>query len=55
MLLLAVCTLLTATATSLPVLAFWRFLQGLLTPGVFIITIAYITEEWPAHRVPSRP
>jgi YNFM family putative membrane transporter len=52
MLLLALCTLLTATATSLPVLAFWRFLQGLLTPGVFIITIAYVTEEWPAHRVP---
>jgi YNFM family putative membrane transporter len=52
MLLLAVCTLLTATATSLPALAFWRFLQGLLTPGVFIITIAYVTEEWPAARVP---
>jgi YNFM family putative membrane transporter len=52
MLLLAVCTLLTATATSLPVLALWRFLQGLLTPGVFIITIAYVTEEWSAVRVP---
>jgi YNFM family putative membrane transporter len=52
MLLLAVCTLLTATATSLQMLAFWRFLQGLVTPGVFIITIAYVTEEWPASRVP---
>jgi YNFM family putative membrane transporter len=52
MLLLAACTLCTATATSLPALAWWRFLEGLLTPGVFIITIAYITEEWPAHRVP---
>ncbi len=49
---LALCTLLTATATSLPMLAMWRFLQGLVTPGIFIITIAYITEEWPALLVP---
>jgi len=52
MLLLAVCSLLTATATSLPVLAAWRLLQGLVTPGIFIITIAYVTEEWPALLVP---
>lgn len=52
MFVLAVCTLFTATATSLPVLAVWRFLQGLLTPGIFIITIAYVTEEWPALLVP---
>jgi YNFM family putative membrane transporter len=49
---LALCTLMTATATSLPALAVWRFFQGLLTPGIFIITIAYITEEWPALLVP---
>ena len=49
---LAICTLLTATATSLDTLALWRLLQGLLTPGVFILTIAYITEEWPALLVP---
>jgi YNFM family putative membrane transporter len=49
---LAVCTLLTATSTGLETLAFWRFLQGLVTPGIFIITIAYITEEWPALLVP---
>jgi predicted MFS family arabinose efflux permease len=49
---LAVCTLLTATATSLPALALWRLLQGLVTPGIFIITIAYVTEEWPALQVP---
>jgi len=52
MLVLAVCTLLTATATSLVVLAAWRLLQGLVTPGIFIITIAYVTEEWPARLVP---
>jgi len=49
---LAVCTLCTATATGLHMLAFWRFLQGLVTPGIFIITIAYVTEEWPALLVP---
>jgi predicted MFS family arabinose efflux permease len=49
---LGVCTLLTATANTLNVLAFWRFLQGLLTPGIFIITIAYVTEEWPPILVP---
>jgi MFS transporter, YNFM family, putative membrane transport protein len=49
---LAICTLLTATATSLPMLAVWRLLQGLVTPGIFIITIAYVTEEWPALLVP---
>jgi predicted MFS family arabinose efflux permease len=52
MLLLAASALLTATATSLPALAAWRLLQGLVTPGIFIITIAYITEEWPALQVP---
>ena len=49
---LALCTLLTATASSLTELAAWRLLQGLVTPGIFIITIAYITEEWPPHLVP---
>jgi predicted MFS family arabinose efflux permease len=52
MILLAVCSLLTATATSLTMLAIWRLLQGLVTPGIFIITIAYVTEEWPALLVP---
>ncbi len=49
---LGVCTLMTSTATSLATLAMWRFLQGLVTPGIFIITIAYVTEEWPALLVP---
>ena len=49
---LALCTILTATASSLTELAAWRLLQGLVTPGIFIITIAYITEEWPPHLVP---
>jgi YNFM family putative membrane transporter len=48
---LAVPTLLTATSTSLGVLIFWRFLQGLVMPGIFAIAIAYITEEWPRQSV----
>lgn len=50
---LALLALLTATATNLTALAVWRLLQGLVTPGIFILTIAYITEEWPAARVPQ--
>ncbi|HEX6545444.1 MAG TPA: MFS transporter [Bryobacteraceae bacterium] len=52
MMALSVVTFLTATASNLHALIAWRFLQGLLTPGIFIITIAYITEEWPAALVP---
>ncbi|MGH9624200.1 MAG: MFS transporter, partial [Bryobacteraceae bacterium] len=49
---LAVVTALAATAPTLHALILWRLLQGLLTPCIFIITIAYVTEEWPAHLVP---
>lgn len=45
---LTVVTALCATATSLPQLIAWRFLQGLLTPGVFATTIAYIQDEFPS-------
>ncbi len=50
-LLLAIPTMLAATAGSLGALVFWRLLQGLVMPGVFGVTIAYITEEWPAADV----
>jgi predicted MFS family arabinose efflux permease len=46
--LLAVPTLLAATATSYGQLLFWRFLQGVFTPGIFAVIIAYINEEWEA-------
>lgn len=45
--LLAACSLLAATSPSLPTLIFWRFLQGVCTPGVFSVTVAYINDEWP--------
>jgi len=39
-------TVLTATASTLPMLIFWRLLQGLCMPGIFAVTMAYISEEW---------
>jgi len=47
---LTVTTALAATATSLAQLVFWRFLQGVVTPGIFASTIAYVHEVWPASR-----
>lgn len=46
--LLALSNLLTAASSGLPALIFWRFLQGLLTPAVFAVAVAYINEEWDA-------
>ncbi|OLC74045.1 MAG: MFS transporter [Acidobacteria bacterium 13_1_40CM_4_65_8] len=48
--LLAIATALAASAASLRQLIFWRLVQGLMTPGIFAGTIAYIHEEWPASR-----
>jgi MFS family permease len=44
-------TLLAATSTSLAQLIFWRFLQGVMVPGVVAVLVTYIGEEWPPHRV----
>lgn len=49
---LAVVTALAATAPTLKALDGWRLFQGLLTPCIFIVTVGYITEEWPAELVP---
>jgi MFS family permease len=43
---LSVPTLLAATSSGLHELIGWRFLQGLFMPGIFAVTIAYISEEW---------
>jgi predicted MFS family arabinose efflux permease len=45
-LLLAIPTLLAATSGSLGQLLLWRFFQGVFTPGIFAVTIAYINDEW---------
>ncbi len=44
-------TLLAATSTSLAQLIFWRFLQGIMVPGVVAVVVTYIGEEWPPERV----
>jgi len=44
--LLVLPTILAATSQNLAQLIFWRFWQGVFTPGIFVITIAYINEEW---------
>ncbi|MBS1855389.1 MAG: MFS transporter [Acidobacteria bacterium] len=44
--LLAVPTLLAATSADFGQLLFWRFLQGVFTPGIFAVVIAYVNEEW---------
>jgi len=44
--LLALTALATASAGTLPQLLLWRFLQGVFTPGVFAVTVAYINDEW---------
>jgi MFS family permease len=49
--LLSAAIILTGTSTTLKQMIFWRFLQGVFTPGVFSVTVAYINEEWPVHRV----
>ncbi len=44
--LLAVANLLTALSPNLAALIGWRFVQGVLTPAVFAVAVAYINEEW---------
>ena len=49
MLIVAVPTVMAAMAPTLGELIFWRFVQGLVLPPIFAVTIAYIGDEWPAH------
>ena len=50
---LGVTSVLAATSANLPQLIFWRFLQGVFTPGVFAITVTYINDEWKAGKAGS--
>src|SRR6516225_4302616 len=47
---LTIATALAATSRSLHQLIFWRFVQGVTTPGIFASTVAYIHEVWPSSR-----
>jgi MFS transporter, YNFM family, putative membrane transport protein len=46
---LVIPTVMVGLATSLPMLIFWRAVQGMILPPIFAVTIAYIGDEWPAH------
>jgi YNFM family putative membrane transporter len=49
----AVCVpmLLVATARDVAHIVLWRFVQGLLLPPIFAVTVAYIGDEWPPAEV----
>ena len=53
MALLVIPTALVALSTSIGELVLWRFVQGLLLPPIFAVTIAYIGDEWPGDQVPA--
>jgi MFS transporter, YNFM family, putative membrane transport protein len=44
---LVVPTAMVALAPDIHALLFWRFVQGLVLPPIFAVTIAYVGEEWP--------
>jgi predicted MFS family arabinose efflux permease len=43
---LSIATFGAAASGSLETLLAWRFLQGVFTPGIFAVTVAYIHDEW---------
>lgn len=49
MFLLAIPTVMCALSPNLHALVFWRFVQGLVMPPVFAVTVAYIGDEWEPH------
>jgi MFS transporter, YNFM family, putative membrane transport protein len=53
MLALALPTALAGSAETVSALVFWRFVQGLLLPPVFAVTVAYIGEEFAPEEVTS--
>jgi predicted MFS family arabinose efflux permease len=44
---LTLATALAATSHTLHQLIFWRFVQGIATPGIFASAVAYVHEVWP--------
>src|ERR1700693_551011 len=49
---IAVPTVIMTFAGSVPQMTVWRFVQGLLLPPIFTVTVAYIGDEWPPGDVP---
>ena len=48
MIALVIPTVMTALSPNLETMIFWRFVQGLMLPPIFAVTIAYIGGEMPA-------
>ncbi|MGA7791377.1 MAG: MFS transporter [Xanthobacteraceae bacterium] len=44
-------TIIMTFAATVPDIVLWRFVQGLLVPPIFTVTVAYIGDEWPARDV----
>ena len=51
MIVVVIPTAMVALAANVHQLVFWRFVQGLLLPPIFAVTIAYIGDEWPPSEV----
>src|SRR5437763_6894345 len=51
MLAVALPTIGAAMAPDVTTLIVWRFVQGLLLPPIFAVTVAYIGDEWPTAQV----
>src|SRR4029077_21248479 len=51
MALMIIPTSLIALSTSIGELVLWRFVQGLLLPPIFAVTLAYIGDEWAADEI----
>lgn len=49
--LLAIPTLMAGFSGSLQELVLWRFLQGLIIPGITVVSMAYVSEEFPRDRI----
>jgi len=47
---LALATLMAATSRSLDQVILWRFVQGIATPGVFAVAVAFIHDRWEGAR-----
>ena len=48
--LLALATVMAATSRSLNAVIAWRFAQGITTPGVFAVAVAFIHDRWEGAR-----
>jgi YNFM family putative membrane transporter len=44
-------TVIMTFAATVPQLVLWRFIQGLLVPPIFTVTVAYVGDEWPPRDV----